>query len=40
VPGASVFTHLEPADDSRSLDDAEFDGEPAVTPTAAARTDP
>jgi len=25
VPGASVFTHLEPADDPSSLDDVEFD---------------
>ena len=39
VPGASVFTHLEPADDPTSLDDAEFDPVPAVMPKPSARSD-
>lgn len=40
VPGASVFTHLEPADDPSSLDDAEFDRVPAVTQRPSARRHP
>ncbi|HEU5277675.1 MAG TPA: cation diffusion facilitator family transporter [Gaiellaceae bacterium] len=39
VPGASVFTHLEPADDPTSLDDAEFDPVPAVMQKPSARSD-
>jgi len=40
VPGASVFTHLEPVDDPTSLDDAEFDRVPAVMQRPSARRDP
>ena len=40
VPGASVFTHLEPADDPSSLDYAEFDRVPAVMQRLSARRDP
>jgi cation diffusion facilitator family transporter len=40
VSGASVFTHLEPADDPTSLDDVEFDRGPAVMQRPSARRDP
>jgi cation diffusion facilitator family transporter len=39
VPGASVFTHLEPADDPSSLDDVELDRVQAVTQRPSARRD-
>jgi len=34
VPGAAVFTHLEPAEDPSSLDDAELDPAPTEGPSA------